>query len=326
MEKEFSGKEISRKVIDAGYKNTYISSNKTEVKQSIKGDLQFFSLPCGFNIHYGEITENTDFHSTSEMNACMSINILFEGEVSFALSGQKFEFKTIDDPLLFVNIINSKDIFTRFFVKNRKSKKLNITVNKEWLIDRCTSQTQREQVKNIFLDTRVVKHWQCPDEILSMARTLFTKSSFHEDEYQWELEHLAFQLFQSIYPLILSGSPKKPSINPNQQYSIQHGSSLYEDKLAEMLYEPIQLDQIALKLGASISTLQRHFKTRHQLTIKEYIRNQKLEQARRALLFENKTIGEVSYNAGYKHTSNFVSAFKKYFSITPAALQKRHKS
>ena len=42
-----------------------------------------------------------------------------------------------------------------------------------------------------------------------------------------------------------------------------------------------------------------------------YIRGQKLGIARKALEAGKMSVGEIAYQAGYKHSSNFAIAFKK---------------
>ena len=98
----------------------------------------------------------------------------------------------------------------------------------------------------------------------------------------------------------------------------------YEKQISELITHSLSLNELSQKLGASVSTLQRYFKNKHQMTLKQYVRNQKLELARRELLFEDKSIGEAAYTAGYNHPSNFIKAFKSYFLMTPVELLKHH--
>ena len=60
------------------------------------------------------------------------------------------------------------------------------------------------------------------------------------------------------------------------------------------------------------------------MSVLEFIREKKLEKARSMLVIERKSIGEAAYYSGYKHVSNFVTAFKKQFTVTPSELLKQH--
>ena len=91
-----------------------------------------------------------------------------------------------------------------------------------------------------------------------------------------------------------------------------------------MLCNPVSLEEIANTIGLSISTLQRRFKKDYGTTVVDYIRQKRLEKARTAIAINGLSIGEAAYQAGYNHSSNFITAFKKRFNITPASLLKSH--
>lgn len=326
MGKVFTKVELARKIKDAGYIDSFIETEAVSNEDLITGNLHFVSLPSGLNIHSADVMENSNGHSTSKVDAAISINILFNGKVSYALSNERFDLHAKVNPLLFISVLNSEHIFTRYFVKHNEIKKLNISVDRTWLLARCSNEQQRDEIENLFSNRQSVYQWQCSESTLNVAELLFSKISDKKNNYQWELEQLAFQVFNQSFPLLINASHQQNCTIKKRQVTLANDETLFETRIAKLHYEQLTLDEIALQLGASVSTLQRYFKTKHQLTLKEYIRNQRLEQARRHLIFEDKTVGEASYLAGYNHVSNFVSAFKKYFSITPAALKNNYRN
>lgn len=60
------------------------------------------------------------------------------------------------------------------------------------------------------------------------------------------------------------------------------------------------------------------------MTVIDYMRQRSLEGARSAMMQEGLSLGEAAYLAGYKYPSNFVTAFRKQFPITPSELMKSH--
>ncbi|QTG98088.1 helix-turn-helix transcriptional regulator, partial [Vibrio furnissii] len=67
------------------------------------------------------------------------------------------------------------------------------------------------------------------------------------------------------------------------------------------------------------SNLQRRFKQQMGMTVANYVRQRRLNNARQQLERGYVTITEAAYEAGYHHPSNFTAAFKKAFGESPQA-------
>lgn len=317
--------ELARKVNDAGYKNSLIEVDSK--KTVVTGNVSFKKFPSGLNFHSTETIENSNGQSTAEVNAGISVNILLYGQVEFSLNQKKHQFTASNAPLVFVNVMKDKQLFTRYFHENNQVKKMNITVDKNWLLDRCETQDEQGKITNLFQQDQTVFQWPQTDNIALLAGMLLEKTKQHNFTAKLDVEQLSFQIFSTCFQLLTEKIKKIPVQKITNQLKKPFNSPVkkhaFEQKITELIDKKLTLNDISNQLGASISTLQRYFKSTHQLTLKEYIRHQKLEHARRAILFENLTVGEAAYLAGYNHVSNFNNAFKKYFAITPSELQKK---
>ena len=322
--KKISKVDLTRIIKDAGFVDIFIETDINNENKVAAGNINFETLPCGIDIHSADIVESINGSSTSEVSACLSVNILLEGQVCFALEDKYFDIKIDDKPIIFINVLSGKQLFTRFFCEGRHVKKLNISVSKSWLINRCTSVKDQQFIQRLFKEQQAVYQWPAHESIVELASNLFVNNSNKNNGFIWSLEQQAFQLFSKTFELLTTICQTKSDEVKGQTHLIDSGHGHYEKKIDGMLDKIYSLEQVAKNLGASVSTLQRYFKTHHQLTLKAYIRNQKLELARRTLIFDHKTIGEVAYLAGYNHTSNFTTAFKKYFSIAPTDFQHQY--
>lgn len=94
-------------------------------------------------------------------------------------------------------------------------------------------------------------------------------------------------------------------------------SQRVRDYLLDHLDEPLCIDQIARETGASVSTVQRHFREHFGVTVFEFIRAKRLDNARHALEREGATIAQAAYIAGYSSPSNFTNAFKRAYGTAP---------
>jgi len=310
--------DLTRVIKDAGFEETFIETALDSKREIATGDITFEALPCGIDIHTADVVENVNGRSTSEVDACISINVLLAGEVSFALEDKYFNVKAVNEPIVFINVISDKQLFTRYFCQHRQVKKFNLSVTKHWLLARCRSKSDEQTIHQLFASQQAVYQGAGTNTLVELVKGMFDNNLHRNNPFTWQLEQQAFEIFSQAFEWLIQAYDKQCSLMEGENNNTKINSNNYEKKIENILYESYSLEQIAKRLGSSISTLQRHFKVHHQLTLKEYIRNQKLEHARRSLIFENKSIGEVAYHAGYNHVSNFTTAFKKYFDITPA--------
>lgn len=79
------------------------------------------------------------------------------------------------------------------------------------------------------------------------------------------------------------------------------------------------LQRLADSAAMSPSTLMRHFKMAYGLAPIDYLRKRRLSLARE-LLLSGHSVQQAAHLSGYRHASNFITAFKKNYGISPGAL------
>ncbi|MCM2679406.1 helix-turn-helix domain-containing protein [Echinimonas agarilytica] len=317
--------QLERKITDCGYQPANMQFCRNTQSDVITGHISFVQLASGPMIHCTDAFEVEDGASSSHIEDMISFNILLEGKVNYALNQHQYHFDATECPTMFANIIDGSQVFTRHFSKGQHVRKISISIHRKWLMERCMSEIDRQTTATIFAESCTVHHWPCPNQLITRAEKIIALNSQENLTNQLMIEALTLELISHCYPLLLSlerhAQPARVHLTHAQRTT--HDKE-YESSLAQLLHQQLTLKQIEKQLGASISTLQRYFKTHHQCTVFEYMRNQRLELARRAILLEQKTIGEAAYLAGYNHVSNFVTAFKKYFLMTPSELKRNH--
>ena len=112
-------------------------------------------------------------------------------------------------------------------------------------------------------------------------------------------------------------SPKRPSLKASDIDRIHHAKSLIERDLNA----PCSLAELAREVGLNDFKLKKGFKEVYGTTVFGYLHDLRMEQARRMLLDEHKTVGEAADSAGYRNAHHFTAAFKKYFGHLPSELK-----
>ncbi len=96
--------------------------------------------------------------------------------------------------------------------------------------------------------------------------------------------------------------------------------------ILQKLDNPPSLNELARLVGLNECSLKQGFRSCFGTTVFGYIRNHKLEQARKLLEAGEMNITEIAYAMGYTSRSPFAAAFRKQFGVNPKQYQKLRKS
>ena len=81
--------------------------------------------------------------------------------------------------------------------------------------------------------------------------------------------------------------------------------------------QKLNLDDVAIYMGANRSKLAATFKTVLGIGVFEWLREQRLLKAQSLLLSSELNIQAVGFEVGYENSANFSTAYKKQFNISP---------
>ena len=84
----------------------------------------------------------------------------------------------------------------------------------------------------------------------------------------------------------------------------------------------IPLEKLARMAGRSLSTFNREFKAIYQQSPHKWIKQQRLEMAKRLLIQTQKTPSDVYLEVGFEDLAHFSRSFKMYFGKNPSEIKK----
>lgn len=102
--------------------------------------------------------------------------------------------------------------------------------------------------------------------------------------------------------------------NPDPDTSIAEVEKYLTDHLTGKLPN---LKDLAQRFSLSESTLKRHFKKKHGVTMSQYFIHKKMEYARQLMHEKNTDIAETATMLGYRNVSYFITTFQKHFGSLP---------
>lgn len=101
-------------------------------------------------------------------------------------------------------------------------------------------------------------------------------------------------------------------------------------RLRDMLIaEPEQayrLCDLAREAGVSVTTLKTKFSAVVGQSVFAFLRDQRLERARKGIESEGWSVSQAAYFVGFRHPSNFSTAFRRKFGAAPSRLHGRPRS
>ncbi len=299
--------------------------SKAEPSSAImNGHFEYRRHCGGLSVHSSQAVELQDMSSSAELPPGLSFNFLFEGSIDFSLGGQQHRLgERMHEGVECSSIIlGAPEVMTRHMKKGMRVCKVNLFVERSWLQERCQNKQQRKQLSRIFQQHSALHYWVASEKVVKLARLLLNQKTGSELAGSLHAEHLAIELLSASIEELCQVLEE---VKPSEALLITKNSHLLKQLIDENLDEHYSLNDIAGQLNVSASTLQRKFKAAYGITVIDYVRQRRLELAKTALTIGGVSVGEAAYLAGYHHSSNFVSAFKKRFLMTPSAMVKSHR-
>lgn len=117
----------------------------------------------------------------------------------------------------------------------------------------------------------------------------------------------------------------------NQEESRQYRQNIKSDdrdtlqRLQQYLQENYRkapaIAELAKHAGMSEAKLKRSFKSEFGITIGERLQQLRMNEALRLLQIQSGNVSQIAHELGYEHASNFITAFKRRYGMTPKAFQ-----
>lgn len=290
--------------------------------QGVDGYREVISLDEGFQLVKSDISFEQDTEFAVSLDSLLKFQFRFEGTGLLQFNGhediQMHEFS--GGVLLHPDGIEKHECFKG----GEHERAITLLVSPEYLRRHVTDPKKDLPSPLMFyLDASVndVFSSQLPltPEIVSAAQALYSprmNPNFAPLYRQARAQELL------IYCLdLLSSSNGEPPVNLKSQdiKCVNQARAILERDIES----PPQIRELAHMVGINESKLMYGFKKLYNQTVHDYLRTLRMNKAKELLSTTDLSITQIAFEVGYEFSSNFTTAFKRHFSVTPRSIRKQ---
>jgi AraC-like DNA-binding protein len=306
---------------DANRSFRLLDSNIGAGEHLLKGTFSRTEIRQGLSVHHSDLVNLCDLQTKTEAPPHLGIKLFFQGGVVASIG-------KLDIPMPLrqakggwvpsATLFHQKEpeLFQRQAGAGDRVRKLTIKILPEWLDSGDVfGDASASGLRRFTMQALAARSWTPSRSILALAEQVIRPPVFVPHLMRLYMESRVLGIIAEAFSLL---SDETSSRNGRAALTSTERSRLVRaEEMLQSMKDAPSLQVIATKVGVSINTLQRLFQAGHGTTVYNYVRMQKLEQARLALETEGLSVAQAAFIAGYNSAANFSTAFKRRYGFTP---------
>ncbi|MCG7392849.1 AraC family transcriptional regulator [Microvirga sp. ACRRW] len=288
---------------------------------AVTGDVHYLRFRSGLTMHCSNTLEVRNLTTQVVQEAGLSCFLFLQGDVEMRLGARSFRLGAFNDahgaPSPNGIIVNcaKPDLLTRISEKGRHIRKLVITVPADWCETESPSRSVDDQALRRFCGTHLASaSWKPSPRAVSLAEQILRSSNYNDILQRLMIESRSLEIAGEAFASLAAEAGLQQQALRTREYERIRAIA---EQLSTGGSLPGSIEEIARDAGMSSSSLQRHFRAAYGVSVFEFIRNAKLDEARRLLMRDGVSVSEAAYRAGYSSAANFATAFKRRFGLSP---------
>lgn len=305
-----------------------VARNNAYGRVLVEGSFLSETFTSGLSVEAGLSEELADATVVATVNPCLCLNIILNGEVRFGYDSEEFVLRANPQrqsrystpPALAANLKRLSTFRRQIRRGEQNLSKVHIKIRSEWF-----QRGDGHSAALATLSTRLLDHhlahlyWQPSPQALRACQQILALREepdplLRSVQTEALATRLVYEFVNYVNQLETPAAVSTKATQPPRRADSLAAAIAY---LEAHLHTDIRLEKVARASAMSISALQRRFKQETGMTVFDYVRNRRLDKVRDALCKDHISISEAAYMAGYNHTSNFITAFKRKFGVTP---------
>jgi len=154
---------------------------------------------------------------------------------------------------------------------------------------------------------------------MAMSLRALETMTFRGPMRQAYIEARSVELLCDLWSNVSRGQPDATAVIDDRTLNKVERT---RDHIDNYFAEPLAMRVLARKVGTNETKLSHAFRTVFGMTVFEYVRCRRMEEARRLLRHGSLSVTQIAFELGYEYSCNFSVAYKRHFGISPK--QDRH--
>ena len=279
------------------------------------GDVRFEEVTPGLFLSSSNMAIESDFTVKATREPCLMLGVVLEGTAHTQIGDQHYH--AVPGQLTALNICDTEETVSHMRGGTRFDMS-GIVALPSWL--ERTGFAELEQ-NNICIDQRLGEQTygvqiDVPPALRETAIKLCRLDPDAGMVARLKREAAALEFFSDAMTALQShhNTNTGDTLAPRDLARIQRVRELLEQLAPE---DKVTLEAVARDAGMSVSTLCRHFKFAFDTTVISFVAEQRMTAARLALRNNGLTIAQAAHLAGFSSPTNFSTAFKRRYGVTP---------
>ena len=285
----------------------------------LDGALLHSELDGGMRIHATDAVEQHNGVIEADLPPGLTVAVVLDGELCADLDEFRLVVSGRGGPIGKLWSLTRPTRLVRHLRCGRRVRKVQVAVPHAWL--RAVVDPLREAGRALVERTGehlATADWQPSSATVRYAEEILARRPVVEALGPLEMRIRALEIVHDALGGLTATTSRAPdtrSDGASRELARARAVRAYVDT---NLDRPLTLEGIGWATGMSVSTVQRVFKRLHGATVSTYLRTERLNRARAALLGGTLSIQQAAYQAGYASAANFSTAFRRQFGYSPS--------
>lgn len=284
----------------------------------LKGRMNNQECHANLRIHATDIIEVRNHEAKAIINPAITCSLILHGKAEGTIGGKPYCLDGTKGPTGYIWAMNEPMLWTRILRKNSHVRKVNIRIDREWLWQEVQANSDDELcrfLRSLMEHPVNIQQWHPSKRALSLAEQLLQPTAVSPFLEKLQNESKALDLLGEAFV-----SLQNTTLKPEMAQTVDK-AQLIRTYIESNIANALDLKTIARGVGMAINTMQRTFKQSYNMTIMDYLRERRLETAKEAMIHDGLTIAQAAFKAGYTSPSNFATAFKRVYGVSPSQIK-----
>lgn len=299
-------------------------------KTPLEGSFQLLTMRPGLMLRRADVRDCGDNVVRSTLTPGLKLIVLEQGDVELEFGHHHLHLKGpapgegLQARLL---MLTGPASFMRRAARNHRERSITLTVAPQWLQDGglipdgSAPSTVDTSAIQAFLQTHLALHaWTLTPRGVTLAQRIARPPAHEDGVDRLMLESRCLALLGEGLRHVALAAAGDAASTPASRIEPRHAKRLLELRAridAGTLTGPCSLADLAAQTGLGVRALQQGFQALTGSSAVEYLREQRLRAAQRALQGQGVSVAQAAALAGYSSAANFATAFKRLFGVSP---------